>query len=105
MSRVSCPPPCSLDRIVYLGVSSDHPAQLNILLALTRKFHLSPDVDLAQLVASCPFTYTGADFYAMASDAMLCALKRQIGEIDAKLEQINERRKEEETKEEEVRWR
>jgi SpoVK/Ycf46/Vps4 family AAA+-type ATPase len=79
--------PGRLDRCVFLGVSETHPDQLRIVQALTRKFDLDDDVDLAQLVESCSFTYTGADFYALCSDAMLNALKRKIELVDAILKQ------------------
>lgn len=73
------------DRMLYLGVSDSHRAQLNIVEALTRKFRLHPDLNLAALVEECPFHYTGADFYALCSDAMLKAMSRKAEEIEAKL--------------------
>jgi peroxin-6 len=73
------------DRMLYLGVSDSHRAQLNIVEALTRKFRLHPDLDLASLVEKCPFHYTGADFYALCSDAMLKAMSRKAEYIEAKL--------------------
>ena len=30
-----------------------------------------------------PFNYTGADFYALCTDAMLNGIKRKIAELDA----------------------
>lgn len=36
-----------------------------------------------------PFTYTGADFYALCSDAMLKAVTRQSTAVDAKIRTIN----------------
>lgn len=36
-----------------------------------------------------PFTYTGADFYALCSDAMLKAVTRQASLVDAKIKAIN----------------
>ena len=36
-----------------------------------------------------PFTYTGADFYALCSDAMLKAVTRQAANVDAKIHAIN----------------
>lgn len=33
----------------------------------------------------CPFTYTGADFYALCSDAMLKAMTRQAAAVDLKV--------------------
>lgn len=38
---------------------------------------------MEQFVEKCPFTLTGADFYALASDAMLNALKRKIKALDS----------------------
>ena len=37
-----------------------------------------------------PFTYTGADFYALCSDAMLKAVTRQASAVDAKIKALNE---------------
>lgn len=76
------------DRLLYLSVSETHAAQLNILQALTRKFKLDPDLgDLSIIAERCPFNLTGADFYALCSDAMLKAMTRKAGEVD---EQIGE---------------
>jgi peroxin-6 len=36
-----------------------------------------------------PFSYTGADFYALCSDAMLKAVTRQAARVDAKIKAIN----------------
>jgi len=74
--------PGRLDRLVYLGVSSTRDAQLKIVQALTRKFHLAKGVDLRKVVDKCSFNFTGADFYALCSDAMLYAVKRKIATVD-----------------------
>ena len=66
-------------------MSDNHKAQQNILEALTRKFRLSPDLDLGAVARQCPFNYTGADFYALCSDAMLKAMSRTALAIDQKL--------------------
>ncbi|KAJ7093066.1 AAA-domain-containing protein [Mycena epipterygia] len=81
--------PGRFDRMLYLGVSDTHAAQLNILQALTRKFRLDPGLDLARLAEQCPFNYTGADFYALCSDAMLNAMSRKAEALDAKLADLN----------------
>jgi SpoVK/Ycf46/Vps4 family AAA+-type ATPase len=73
------------DRMLYLGVSDSHEAQLRILQALTRKFRLEPELDLINVAEQCPFHYTGADFYALCSDAMLKAMSRKAVEIDRKI--------------------
>lgn len=71
--------------MLYLGVSDTHESQRKILEALTRKFKLDPFLDLAVVASQCPFNYTGADFYALCSDAMLKAMSRKAEEIDTKL--------------------
>jgi SpoVK/Ycf46/Vps4 family AAA+-type ATPase len=70
------------DRMLYLGVSTTHEAQLNILEALTRKFRLDASLDLKQVAECCPFNYTGADLYALCSDAMLQAMTRKAEELE-----------------------
>ncbi|TPX59002.1 hypothetical protein PhCBS80983_g02804 [Powellomyces hirtus] len=81
--------PGRFDKLLYLGVSEDHDAQLNILQALTRKFRLHPDLDLRRVAEACPFHYTGADFYALCTDAMLKAIMRTIERVDAKIAALN----------------
>lgn len=71
--------PGRFDKMLYLGVADNHHKQLTILEALTRKFNLDPDLDLRRVADGLPFTYTGADLYALASDAMLKAITRQAG--------------------------
>lgn len=71
--------------MLYLGVSDNHAAQLNIMRALTRKFKLAPETDLAKLAEQCPYNYTGADFYALCSDAMLKAMTRKATEVDNRI--------------------
>lgn len=73
------------DRLLYLGVSESHQAQVNILEALTRNFRLDRDVDLCRVAEQCPFNYTGADFYALCSDAMLNAMSRKADFLEAKI--------------------
>ncbi|OAA61054.1 ATPase, AAA-type, core [Niveomyces insectorum RCEF 264] len=77
--------PGRFDTMLYLGVSDTHNKQLRILEALTRKFTLHPTVSLRAIAAQLPFTYTGADFYALCSDAMLKAVTRQASLVDAKI--------------------
>lgn len=70
--------PGRLDRLLYLGISSEKENQFKILQALTRKFNLADDVDLRKVVENCPMNLTGADFYALASDAMSNAFHERI---------------------------
>ncbi|KAK7969483.1 putative peroxin-6 [Apiospora saccharicola] len=81
--------PGRFDKMLYLGVSDTHHKQLTIMEALTRKFTLHPSVSLAAVAEKLPFTYTGADFYALCSDAMLKAVTRQATAVDAKIRAIN----------------
>lgn len=81
--------PGRFDKLLYLGISDTDEKQHNIISALTRKFNLESDVNLMTLAEKCPFNYTGADFYALCSDAMLNAMTRTAGEIDVKVEEYN----------------
>ncbi|KAJ2346868.1 peroxisomal assembly protein, partial [Coemansia sp. RSA 2671] len=72
-------------------VTLTHDAQLNIIQALTRKFHLHPNLDLRSIAEQCPFHYTGADFYALCSDALLKAMLRTVDEVDLLVKEWNDR--------------
>ncbi|KAL8932642.1 MAG: hypothetical protein Q9216_006745 [Gyalolechia sp. 2 TL-2023] len=80
--------PGRFDKMLYLGISDTHQKQLTILEALTRKFSLHPDLSLVRVAESLPFTYTGADLYALCSDAMLKAITRQAEAVDAKIKAL-----------------
>lgn len=80
--------PGRFDKMLYLGVSDTHDKQLTIMEALTRKFTLHPDMSLRRVAESLPFTYTGADLYALCSDAMLKAVTRQASAVDAKIKAL-----------------
>ncbi|CAI6091211.1 unnamed protein product [Clonostachys chloroleuca] len=80
--------PGRFDKMLYLGVSDTHEKQLTILQALTRKFALDPALSLKSVADRLPLTYTGADFYALCSDAMLKAVTRQANQVDAKIRQL-----------------
>ena len=80
--------PGRFDKMLYLGVSDTHDKQLTILEALTRKFNMHPDLSLRRVAESLPFTYTGADLYALCSDAMLKAITRQASAVDAKIKAL-----------------
>ncbi|EJD02070.1 AAA-domain-containing protein [Fomitiporia mediterranea MF3/22] len=82
--------PGRFDRLLYLGVSNTHEAQLNILEALTRKFRLDPQLNLMSIAELCPFNYTGADFYALCSDAMLKAMARKAHSVEETIKRLNE---------------
>ncbi|KAI9731073.1 MAG: peroxisomal assembly protein [Claussenomyces sp. TS43310] len=81
--------PGRFDKMLYLGVSDTHEKQTTIMEALTRKFTMSPTLSLPRVASQLPFTYTGADFYALCSDAMLKAVTRQASAVDAKIQAHN----------------
>ncbi|KAF2187030.1 AAA-domain-containing protein [Zopfia rhizophila CBS 207.26] len=81
--------PGRFDKMLYLGVSDTHEKQLTILEALTRKFTLHPELSLQRVASTLPFTYTGADMYALCSDAMLKAITRQARAVDEKVKAYN----------------
>ncbi len=80
--------PGRFDKMLYLGVSDTNEKQLTILEALTRKFNMHHDLSLLRVAESLPFTYTGADLYALCSDAMLKAITRQASAVDAKIKAL-----------------
>lgn len=84
--------PGRFDKMLYLGISDTDEKQTKILEALTRKFKLADDVDLAKIAQKCSFTFTGADFYALCSDSMLNAMTRSANTVDAKLNALNDER-------------
>ncbi|KAM7394822.1 hypothetical protein PAMP_021602 [Pampus punctatissimus] len=74
--------PGRFDKLVYVGINEDRGSQLQVLQAVLRKFQLDPAVNLQELVQRCPSHMTGADLYALCSDAMTTAIKRKISLID-----------------------
>ncbi|KAJ5220234.1 hypothetical protein N7468_009438 [Penicillium chermesinum] len=80
--------PGRFDKMLYLGVSDTHRKQATILEALTRKFALHPEVSLDRVAEQLPLTFTGADLYALCSDAMLKAITRKSTAVDEKIKQL-----------------
>ncbi|KAI4737154.1 AAA-domain-containing protein [Aureobasidium sp. EXF-12298] len=81
--------PGRFDKMLYLGISNTHEKQQRILEALSRKFTLDPELDLGRVADKLPFTYTGADLYALCSDAMLKAITRSARIVDSRVAEIN----------------
>lgn len=96
--------PGRFDKMLYLGISDTHEKQQTIMEALTRKFRLAADVSLEEISKRCPFTFTGADFYALCSDAMLNAMTRTANEVDAKIKKLNREREERGEEPVTIRW-
>ncbi|SCU65475.1 peroxisome assembly protein, putative [Trypanosoma equiperdum] len=72
--------PGRFDKLCYLGIPSTRSEQLVALRALTRKFHLAEDVDLEALLQPMTLDYTGADLFALCSDAMMFAVEAMLQE-------------------------
>ncbi|KAI4872810.1 hypothetical protein NFI96_016140, partial [Prochilodus magdalenae] len=70
--------PGRFDKLVYVGISEDRDSQLQVLKAIVRKFKVDHTVNLADIVERCPLQVTGADLYALCSDAMMSAIKRKV---------------------------
>lgn len=70
--------PGRFDKLIFLGVNAEVSQKHNVLTALTRKFALAPSVNLMEIARMCPVNLTGADLYALCSDAMATAIKSQI---------------------------
>ncbi len=77
--------PGRFDRLVYVPTPETREAQEKVLRALTRKFVLADDVDLALVLQQAPKPplLSGADLYALASEAWLLAARRKVGELEA----------------------
>ncbi|XP_035752968.1 peroxisome biogenesis factor 6, partial [Egretta garzetta] len=78
--------PGRFDKLVYVGINEDRESQLQVLSAVTRKFKLDPSVNLTTILEKCPAQLTGADIYALCSDAMMCAVKRKVEWIEEGLD-------------------
>ncbi|XP_025937366.1 peroxisome biogenesis factor 6 [Apteryx rowi] len=78
--------PGRFDKLVYVGINEDRGSQLQVLSAVTRKFKLDPSVSLPSILEKCPTRLTGADIYALCSDAMMCAVKRKVEWIEEGLD-------------------
>ena len=77
--------PGRFDKMLYLGIPDTHDKQLTILKALTRKFAMQTQISLRRIAATLPLNYTGADLYALCSDAMLKAITRQAAAIERQI--------------------
>ncbi|ESN98890.1 hypothetical protein HELRODRAFT_162356 [Helobdella robusta] len=75
--------PGRFDKMLYLGVDSSRETQLKIINALTNKFQIEDRGCLQRIVDKCPRQMTGADFYALCSDALISATRRIISKIEA----------------------
>lgn len=72
--------PGRLDKLIYVGMPGSRSEQAMILQAQTRKFQMSPNVDLSAVLARAPKPplLSGADLYALATRAWMHAARRII---------------------------
>jgi len=56
------------------------------------RFTLSPSLSLPRVASHLPFTFTGADLYALCSDAMLKAVTRSARQVDDRVAAVNANR-------------
>ena len=56
------------------------------------RFTLSPSLSLPRVASQLPFTFTGADLYALCSDAMLKAVTRSARQVDDRVAAVNAER-------------
>ncbi|KAJ8930076.1 hypothetical protein NQ314_017183 [Rhamnusium bicolor] len=73
--------PGRFDKLLYVGPCTDIESKIAVLSALTRKFRLNEDVDLARVVQICPDNITGADFYGICANAWTSAVRKLITTI------------------------
>lgn len=85
--------PGRFDRLLYLGPAKTKEACLQILLAQTRKFKFQDGFDrsevLSEAMQSFPPTLSGADLSAVASGALMRALKRICDDVEEEARRIN----------------
>ncbi|MQL74644.1 hypothetical protein Taro_006998 [Colocasia esculenta] len=70
--------PGRFDKLLYVGVNSDASNKERVLASLTRKFKLHGNVSLSSIAKKCPPNFTGADMYALCTDAWFHAAKRKV---------------------------
>ncbi|KAK7068066.1 peroxisomal assembly protein [Halocaridina rubra] len=73
--------PGRFEKLVFLGVCEDRSSQIKILQAVATKVPLAEDVSLERVVKMLPLTLTGADIYALCTDALYSALQRTTQQI------------------------
>lgn len=75
--------PGRFEKLVFVGVCEDHEGQVKILKAVTSKIPISPSVSLERVSTALPLSLTGADLYALVTDALYMALHRCISDVRA----------------------
>lgn len=81
--------PGRFDKMIYLGINSDTESKVKVFQALTRKFKLN-GVDLEEIAALCKGSYSGADIYAVCSQALSIAYRENALELAQLVNKHNE---------------
>jgi peroxin-6 len=81
--------PGRFDKMIYLGIAEDPESKGKILKALTCRLNLAADCDIAEVVKLCEGNYTGADFYALCSDALMLAYTDHTVTLEALVDAYN----------------
>ena len=69
--------PGRFDKLLYVGIYSDYDSKISVMKALTRNFKMENNgEELKVLVKKFPRMLTGADLYAVCSNAWLQAVNR-----------------------------
>jgi peroxin-6 len=67
--------PGRFDQLVFIGPPEGAEQEENVLRALTRKFELCADVDLADVARRCPRGLSGADYYGLCAEALIRSIR------------------------------
>nr|XP_045604145.1 peroxisome assembly factor 2-like [Procambarus clarkii]XP_045604146.1 peroxisome assembly factor 2-like [Procambarus clarkii] len=73
--------PGRFEKLVFLGVCEDRANQIKVLKAVTSKIPLGSSVKMEKIAELLPLTLTGADLYALCTDALYAALHRITTQI------------------------
>jgi len=72
--------PGRFDKMLYVGMYSDHASKLSVLQAQTRKFKFETGRELELIMDYLPKNVTGADLYSVSSNAWLNAVRETLAE-------------------------
>lgn len=72
--------PGRFDKMLYIGPCEDNNSKEKVMKAITRKFLLSDDVDITDLIYMLPQQITGATMYGICSSAWMEAAREIIND-------------------------
>eukprot|EP00794_Sanderia_malayensis_P011149 gene11149-12321_t len=74
--------PGRFDKLVYVGFPETKADRMNIIKSYTNKMNLAAQLEVSNIEDRLPSYLTGADMYALCSDAVLNAIRRRIVEFE-----------------------